>query len=172
MFKITSRASKRYSVKYVDNHFELIGRLILEFSGKNTRATVFKPSYIFENSKISGIYEHRFQDEAFVSYEDINHSFNAIEIIINNLLPDWKVALSSIYGIYLISDKKSGKHYIGSACGGAGIWGRWHNYVIIFNQGGGYWQGVIMEKQITNQGAWPQPKLIHDLKRIKWRNHH
>lgn len=133
VFKITSRTSKRYSVKYTNDYSELIGRLILEFNGKNTRATVFKPSYVYENSRVSGIYEHRFQGEPFVSYENINHSFNAIEIIINNSLPDWRVALSNIHGIYLISDKKSGKHYVGSAYGSTGIWGRWHNYVNTFH---------------------------------------
>lgn len=133
VFEITSRSSKRYSVKYTKDYSELIGRLILEFTGKNTRATVFKPSYVFENSLVSGIYEHRFQGEPFISYEEINHSFSAIDIIISNSLPDWKVALSSIYGIYLISDKNTGKHYVGSAYGGNGIWGRWSNYVNNFH---------------------------------------
>ncbi|WCE31683.1 GIY-YIG nuclease family protein [Vibrio sp. SCSIO 43137] len=133
VFKITSRASKEYSVQYTRDYAELIGRLILEFTGNNSMATVFKPSYIYENSQVSGIYEHRFQGEPFRSYEEINHSFNAIEIIIKNSLPDWKVALSSIYGIYLISDKKTGKHYVGSAYGSSGIWGRWSNYVNNFH---------------------------------------
>jgi len=133
IFQITNRDSKKYKVKYSENHKDLIGKLILEYKGNNTRATVFKPSYIFKNSKISGIHEHKFKGEPFISFENINHDFNAIEIIINNSLPDWKVALSSVYGIYLITDKKTGKQYIGSAYGKNGIWGRWESYINTFH---------------------------------------
>lgn len=41
---------------------------------------------------------------------------------------EWHVNLSSINGIYLILDKKSGNQYIGSACGEDGIWQRWREY--------------------------------------------
>jgi len=129
VFQITSRKSDKYKVKYIEKYNDLIGRLILEYTGNNTRATVFRPSHIYENSKISGIYEYRFKGEPFVSFEDINHNFSAIEIIIKNILPDWKVALSSVSGVYLLSDQKTGKHYVGSAYGSNGIWGRWCNYV-------------------------------------------
>jgi hypothetical protein len=37
----------------------------------------------------------------------------------------WREALSSVAGIYLLADPKSGKQYIGSASGGTGLWGRW-----------------------------------------------
>ncbi|MFK5949705.1 MAG: GIY-YIG nuclease family protein [Methylococcales bacterium] len=129
VFKITSRKKKVYSVEFLKKYDELIGRLIIEYTGKNKRQTVFTPSYVYENSRISGIYEHKFKGEPFKSYETINHNFNSIEIIINNGLPDWKTALSSVSGIYLLSDKKTGKQYIGSACGSNGIWGRWKEYV-------------------------------------------
>ncbi len=129
VFQITSRKSDKYKVKYIEKYNDLIGRLILEYTGNNTSATVFRPSHIYENSKISGIYEYRFKGEPFVSFEEINHNFSAIEIIIKNTLPDWKVALSSVSGVYLLSDQKTGKHYVGSAYGSNGIWGRWCNYV-------------------------------------------
>ena len=134
IFEITSRASE-YEVKYTEDYRDLIGRLILEYNGNNTRSTVFTPSHIYDNSKISGIYEYRFnmRGETFVSYGDINHDFSAIEIIIKNAFPDWRVALSSVSGVYLISDKESGKHYVGSAYGTEGIWGRWQSYVNTFH---------------------------------------
>lgn len=37
--------------------------------------------------------------------------------------------LSSVSGIYIILDTKSGKQYIGSAYGRGGIWARWKTYV-------------------------------------------
>ena len=40
----------------------------------------------------------------------------------------WVKALSSVNGVYLIKDQKSGKLYIGSAYGDKGIYGRWSAY--------------------------------------------
>jgi len=129
IFKIKSRTGKYYDVEYSEKYNDMTGRLIIEYNGDNKRGTVFKPSYIFLYSEISGIYEYKFKGEPFKSYDEINHDFNAIEVIVKNELSDWKVALSSVSGIYLISDKKTGKHYIGSAYGENGIWGRWSSYV-------------------------------------------
>ncbi len=111
----------------------MIGRLIIEYQGNNQVSTVFKPSHIYSNTRISGIYEHRFKGEPFRSYDEINHDFSAMEIIVKNELRDWKVALSSVSGIYLYSDKKTGKHYVGSAHGKDGIWGRWNSYIYGFH---------------------------------------
>lgn len=42
---------------------------------------------------------------------------------------EWFTHLSSINGVYLILDSKTGNQYIGSACGKQGIWQRWTEYV-------------------------------------------
>ena len=42
----------------------------------------------------------------------------------------WIDKLSSVNGIYLILDKKTGNQYIGSAYGKEGIWGRWKTYAV------------------------------------------
>jgi hypothetical protein len=36
--------------------------------------------------------------------------------------------LSSVSGVYLILDQRSGKQYVGSAYGKGGIWARWRSY--------------------------------------------
>jgi hypothetical protein len=41
---------------------------------------------------------------------------------------DWKSNLSSINGIYMILDTKTGSQYIGSAYGIGGVWQRWSEY--------------------------------------------
>lgn len=41
----------------------------------------------------------------------------------------WRQALSSVSGIYLLTCPVSKKHYVGSANGTTGFWGRWENYV-------------------------------------------
>jgi len=41
---------------------------------------------------------------------------------------DWRSNLSSVSGIYMILDTKTGNQYIGSAYGKGGIWQRWSDY--------------------------------------------
>ena len=129
IFNITSREGKEYEVEYSSEHKDLIGRLVIKYSGANTRGTVFTPSYIFKHSIISSIYEYKYQGEPFHSYDEVNHDFEQIEIVIKNELNDWKTALSNVCGVYLLTDKLTGKHYVGSAYGIGGIWSRWSNYV-------------------------------------------
>lgn len=40
----------------------------------------------------------------------------------------WQQGLGAIAGVYLITDEHSGRHYVGSASGGNGIWQRWSDY--------------------------------------------
>jgi hypothetical protein len=41
----------------------------------------------------------------------------------------WRIALSAVTGIYLLTNPKSGKQYVDSAQGSGGFWGRWEQYV-------------------------------------------
>ena len=65
----------------------------------------------------------------FPGYEDIDLSFEELETLVKNDRSDWKASLENIKGIYLISDTKAGKRYVGSAYGDQGIWSRWCSYV-------------------------------------------
>jgi len=64
----------------------------------------------------------------FPGYEDIDLSFEELETLVKNARPDWKAALENIKGIYLISDTRTGKCYVGAAYGDEGIWSRWCAY--------------------------------------------
>ncbi|MEI6822780.1 MAG: GIY-YIG nuclease family protein [Bacteroidota bacterium] len=66
----------------------------------------------------------------FSDYSDFILTFTELkEIITNHSESDWKRMLSIVKGVYLISDTKTGKQYVGSAYGEEGIWGRWTKYV-------------------------------------------
>ena len=41
----------------------------------------------------------------------------------------WRIALSSVNGIYLLACPSTGKQYVGLAHGVGGFWGRWEQYV-------------------------------------------
>ena len=67
----------------------------------------------------------------FKSYEDVILSFDTLHTIVFNqsAYKEWYDKLSAVAGVYLITDKRTGKHYVGSASGEqGGIWGRWSEY--------------------------------------------
>lgn len=72
----------------------------------------------------------------FTDYSDFILSFAELSEIILNQYSDWKKMLSATQGIYLISDTKTGKLYVGSTYGEGGIWGRWSKYVSTKGHGG------------------------------------
>ncbi|MFJ8256325.1 GIY-YIG nuclease family protein [Peribacillus asahii] len=67
----------------------------------------------------------------FPGYLEVILSFDRLENIINfpKQNRNWREKLSSVKGIYLVLDKKTGLQYIGSAYNGNGILGRWKKYV-------------------------------------------
>lgn len=68
---------------------------------------------------------------SFISYEKVLLSYEALRKIVYNktAYKEWEEKLSAVAGVYLITDTKTGKHYVGSASGEeGGIWGRWSEY--------------------------------------------
>jgi len=67
----------------------------------------------------------------FPGFLDFTLSYEELKNIINS--PDanreWHIMLSTVAGVYLIVDYRSGAQYVGSAYGEKGILGRWSNYV-------------------------------------------
>ena len=73
----------------------------------------------------------------FKGYDDILLTFEELSEIINHKYADWQKLLSSVSGVYAISDTLTGQLYIGSAYNKeGGIWGRWGKYVETGGHGG------------------------------------
>lgn len=67
----------------------------------------------------------------FPGYEDVILSYEELrEIVCNSsAYKEWENKLSAVAGVYLITDLKTGQHYVGSASGvDGGIWARWSGY--------------------------------------------
>lgn len=68
---------------------------------------------------------------SFTSYDKVLLSFETLHKIVYNkaAYKEWEEKLSAVAGVYLITDTKTGKHYVGSASGEqGGLWGRWSEY--------------------------------------------
>ena len=75
---------------------------------------------------------------AFPGYSKVLLSHKDLQTIIKLDAPEWKNALSSVKGVYCITDRSTGQLYSGSATGDiAGIWQRWSSYADVTNLTGG-----------------------------------
>jgi len=67
----------------------------------------------------------------FTSYDQVLLPYRTLRTFIynNKQYHEWENKLSAVAGVYLITDTKTGKHYVGSASGEeGGIWQRWSEY--------------------------------------------
>ena len=116
----------RYEVELTEVGAGFIGLKLR--SPYNARAVRVNMEGQYENFEVAEILPEPYSGRPFPGYEDIDLSFEEIETIVRNTRPDWKAALESVKGIYLITDTNTGKRYVGSAYGEAGIWSRWCAY--------------------------------------------
>ncbi len=64
----------------------------------------------------------------FTDYTDFVLDYHQLKEIYDKGYPEWKRMLSAVNCIYVISDAKTGKQYVGSTYGKDGVWGRWLQY--------------------------------------------
>ncbi|WP_027334808.1 GIY-YIG nuclease family protein [Mycoplasmopsis felifaucium] len=74
---------------------------------------------------------------SFPGYNNVLLSHKDLQSIVKMDAPEWKNALSNVKGVYCITDKSTGKLYVGSASGTEGIWQRWRSYANVDNLTGG-----------------------------------
>lgn len=66
--------------------------------------------------------------DPFPGHDRINHSLADLQLVVSQNRPDWRIALESMKGVYVIHDRLTGEPYVGSAYGDTGIWQRWSRY--------------------------------------------
>jgi hypothetical protein len=117
-----------YKTKEILGFDDLKGRLIVKW-GDGTRSWA---QWLERkgNKEIYQILPPNYVED-FPGFYDFQLSFSKLQQIIQNpdSNRDWRTMLSSVSGIYLILDSKSGSQYVGSAYGKGGIWNRWAGYV-------------------------------------------
>lgn len=128
VFEVTSRLSDQYQVQISDRWKEYIGRLKVS-SSYNGRPSRLNFENHYPEISVREVLAEPYSGRSFPGYEDVSISFGELESIVRNGRPDWKAALESIKGIYLITDANTGRRYIGAAYGDQGIWARWCAYV-------------------------------------------
>lgn len=116
-----------YSTREVEGLEHLTGRAVVEFN-KTFRASYLRGEKHADRIRVVAIHEQQMTIGDFPGFNSVLLSMSMLETLVRQSNPSWRSALAHIAGVYLIVDTSSGKHYVGSACGGEGIWGRWAAY--------------------------------------------
>lgn len=146
---------------------DLSERLVIEWGGSTVSWVQNKDKPVIELRRANSI-------EDFVSYDNVQISYQDLATLSNNKSAniDWVNALSAVNGVYLIKDNSTGKLYVGSAYGEAGIWGRWMTYTL--NGHGGNVDLVSLDPQFFEfsileivSGTTSESEVIHRENRWK-----
>lgn len=137
----------RYELINIDITSEYAGRLYI-YSTYKARNSYPEAETLDDDLIIQEITPQKIGFKKFQSYKKINLSRDELGVIIENDLDSWRFALESVKGIYVLTDVKTGRLYIGKADGQNGIWGRWCQY---YDNGHGGNKGLKDEFNITNK---------------------
>ena len=116
-----------YDTKVMPEFTELTGRLIVDFA-RPGRQSYLKAENWVEQMKVNELRPRPLEVEEFPGFSQVLLPKWKLDLIIREEITSWKSALSSVAGIYLITDTNNGRHYVGSAYGEGGIWSRWKTY--------------------------------------------
>lgn len=106
---------------------DLAGRMILKFT-RSGRQSYLDAEKWADDVGLAEIYAEPLSIGEFPGYRAVNLSRDELLLIFRQAPASWRTALSSVAGVYLISDTASGALYVGSAYGEGGFWQRWASY--------------------------------------------
>lgn len=134
-----------YVVEFDEKYSQYVGRLKIKYS-YNNRSVRVKMEEHFSNMVIKELLEEPFTTVTFPGYRNVDIPFRTLETIMKKDAVVWKTALA-VKGIYLITDTKTGKKYVGKADGDLGFWQRWGDYI-----SDGHGGDVDLKKLVDNKG--------------------
>lgn len=105
----------------------LNGRLIIRFK-KDFRASYLKAETWADQLIVDALLAEAYSIADFPGFKSVDLTFDELELVVRQGNPSWRSALSSVSGVYLITDHETGKLYVGSATGEGGLWSRWAAY--------------------------------------------
>lgn len=116
-----------YTTREVPGLDHLTGRAIVDFD-KPFRASYLKGPKYMDAIYVVAIRDQRMTVGDFPGFKAVLLSLPRLRTIVREQNPTWQTALSNVGGVYVITDNATGKHYVGSAYGGVGLWNRWADY--------------------------------------------
>lgn len=116
-----------YELKEDPSGKDLNGRLVASFH-RPGRQSYLNAENWRANLLVSELFAEQISIGEFPGFKAVNLTHQELELVVRQSLQSWRVALSNVAGVYLVSDTLSGKLYVGSGSGEGGIWQRWFTY--------------------------------------------
>ena len=105
------------------------GRVVVKYKKKH-RSQVMSAANVFNELEVLQILPSVYDGDSFPGYDNVRLSYEELAMIVHRQKRDWVSALKNQKAVYLITDKQTGKHYVGSAYGDNGmLLKRWEEYV-------------------------------------------
>lgn len=118
-----------YEGKELENYNSYFGRVVVKYR-KTHQTQVIYAKNVIDELEVEQILPSIFDGIDFPGYDKVRLSYEQLSIIVLNHKRGWIAALENQKAVYLITDKGSGKQYVGSAYGDNGmLLQRWTNYV-------------------------------------------
>lgn len=119
-----------YEGEELVDYMPYFGRVIVKYRKTHQTQVVYAKN-IIDELVVEQILPSIFDGVDFPGYDKVRLSYEQLSTIVHNHKKDWVAALENQKAVYLITDKNSGKQYVGSAYGENGmLLQRWSNYVV------------------------------------------
>ena len=118
-----------YDAVEVKEYEQYFGRLVVEYHNP-CRTMGRKYENVMDELEVVQILNEQYTGNEFPGYENVRLSYPLLKNIVDRQLPGWVDALRNQKAVYLITDTKTGKMYVGSATSQTGmLLQRWSNYI-------------------------------------------
>ena len=117
-----------YDAVEVKEYAQYFGRLVVEYHNP-CRTMGRKYENVMDELEVVQILNEQYTGNEFPGYENVRLSYPLLKNIVDRQLPGWVDALRNQKAVYLITDTKTGKMYVGSATSQTGmLLQRWSSY--------------------------------------------
>ena len=118
-----------YEADDIAEYQKYCGRLVVKYHN-TSRSMGRKFESVMQELEVLQILNDRYTGEDFPGYENTRLSYRQLKNIIDRQLPGWIAALQNQKAVYLLTDTKTGKLYVGSATAQEGmLLQRWSAYI-------------------------------------------
>lgn len=131
----------------LDEYKKYFGRVIVKYHNKSKSMCRYFTT-ICDELIVNQILPYSFDGYDFPGYDNVRLSYEQLSLIISQHKRDWVSALENQKAVYLITDNKTGKLYVGSATSANGmLLQRWSEYAA-----NGHGGNILLKKLVDEQG--------------------
>jgi hypothetical protein len=134
-----------YQTREVGRLDHLVGRVIVRFP-KSFRAAYLRGPRYGDQLLVAAIRDQRMTVGEFPGFNAVLLPLATLRTVVGQEIESWKAALGNVAGVYVITDNSDGRHYVGSAYGGDGLWNRWVSYAKTGHGGNKELRTLLAEK--------------------------